>query len=245
MTGQPAFALLHGGGQGSWVWAETVRALEARGAQVLALDVPGCGAKRGRELSALDSDAIAAELLADIVAAGLSNVVLVGHSLAGAILPLMAKAAPDRFRRLIYLTCTAPLFGTSFLDQMGTGLHGENADTVGWPVDPKTYSLEQRYRAMFCNDMADGEADAFLGKLGLDHWPTDVFLRTDWRYDHLEAMPSSYILCERDQSLPPDWQQRFATRLHCDRTVRIGAGHQAMNTQPETLAAMLIAEVAD
>ncbi len=242
MTSLPAFALLHGGGQGSWVWAETVRALEAQGARVLALDVPGCGVKRGQDVSALDTDAIATELLADIAAAGLSDVVLVGHSLAGAILPLMAAAVPKSFRRLVYLTCTAPLRGRSFLDQMGSGLHGENGDEVGWPVDPKTHPLEQRYRAMFCNDMTGKEAEAFLAKLGFDHWPTDVFLRTDWHYDHLEAIPSTYIICERDQSLPPAWQQRFATRLHCGHIVRIDAGHQAMNTQPDVLAGLLMAE---
>ncbi|WP_425996226.1 alpha/beta fold hydrolase [Caulobacter sp. DWR1-3-2b1] len=71
MTQVPAFALLHGGGHGSWVREETVRALEARGAAVLALDVPGCGAKRGRETLELGVEAVADELLADIMASGL------------------------------------------------------------------------------------------------------------------------------------------------------------------------------
>jgi pimeloyl-ACP methyl ester carboxylesterase len=236
------FALLHGGGQGSWVWDDTARALRDAGAGVLTLDVPGCGVKRGRDISGLDADAIAAELIADIRAAGVSDVILVGHSLAGALLPRMAEQAPELFRRLVYLSCTAALPGRTFLDQMGSGLHGECEDEVGWPVDPKTHSLEQRYRAMFCNDMTEAEAEAFLARLGPDLWPSDVFTRTDWRYGHLAAIPATYIVCERDQSLPPAWQERFAERLHVDRIVRIDAGHQAMNTQPETLAHILLHE---
>jgi hypothetical protein len=55
------YALLHGGGQGSWVWDETIAALGVQGGgtfgRALALDAPGCGAKRGRAfLSRLGHD---------------------------------------------------------------------------------------------------------------------------------------------------------------------------------------------
>ena len=43
-------------------------------------------------------------------------------------------------------------------------------------------------------------------------------------------------------SLPVAWQEIFAERLHADRVVRIDAGHQAMNTRPHELAAILLAE---
>jgi pimeloyl-ACP methyl ester carboxylesterase len=238
----PAFALLHGGGQGSWVWDDLADVLRAEGATVLALDVPGCGTKREREHAALDLDTVAAELVRDIRAAGLSGVVLVGHSLAGALMPRMAELAPELFDRLVYVSCSAPPAGTSFATLIGSGLHGESEEAVGWPVDPATHSEAERYRIMFCNDMRQAEADAFLARLGSDHWPMDVLLRTDWRYDHLAAIPASYVLCEQDQSLPAMWQERFAGRFHAGRIVRLDAGHQAMNTQPESLARILLAE---
>ena len=238
MTPSPSFALLHGGGQGSWVWTATADHLRAKGAQVMALDVPGCGAKRGRDIDGIDVDAIAAELLSDI--AGLDQPILVGHSLAGAILPRMAEREPDQIRQLVYLSCTAPLADKTFLDQMGLGLHGASDEQVGWPVDIMTSSLEDRYRLMFCNDMSDSDANAFLTRLGEDNWPSDVFERSDWRYEHLRAIPSTYIVCEADQSLPPHWQRRFAKRLHCATERSINAGHQAMNTQAAALAALLL-----
>ncbi len=242
MASRPAFALLHGGGQGSWVWEETAGLLEAAGAQVVALDVPGCGTKRGRAVETLDTNAVVAELIGDLRTTGLRNVILVGHSLAGALMPRMAAHSPGLFKRLVYVACSAAAPGQSFAGMIGSGLHGERDDEVGWPLDPKTHAPEARYRAMFCNDMSDAEADAFLARLGEDMWPMDVLTRTDHRYDHLGKLPSTFILCERDQSLPAMWQERFAERLQVDRIVRLDAGHQAMTTQPEKLAELLLAE---
>jgi pimeloyl-ACP methyl ester carboxylesterase len=239
------FAFLHGGGQGSWVWDETIAALQAQSggaARCLALDVPGCGTKRARDTGVIDLPAVAAELIADIEAAGMDDVVLVGHSQAGSTLPLMAERKPGLFRRIVYVTCQACPPGRNSIDFMGNCRHGESDTEVGWPVDPETTTLAERFRAMFCNDMTAAEGQAFVARLGEDMWPMSSYGHTDWRYDHLAGLPSTYVLCLRDQSLPPTWQERFAERLHTGRTVRIDAGHQVMNTRPQALAEVLLAE---
>ena len=94
------FVFLHGGGQGGWVWDETIAAMARQAGQAgqgahryLALDAPGCGAKRDRDTSAIAFDDIARELVADVRAAGMADAVLVGHSQAGMELPQMAPGA--------------------------------------------------------------------------------------------------------------------------------------------------------
>jgi pimeloyl-ACP methyl ester carboxylesterase len=235
-----AFALLHGGGQGSWVWSDVAARLEAAGARVLLLDVPGCGAKRGRDISNIGVPAIASELLADLDAAGIEQAVLVGHSLAGAILPEMAAQHPQGFRRLIYVSCTAPLPGHDILSERAERDASNPALSAFTQTGAKPRP-EDLYPAMFCNDMEPAEAQAFLGLLGADHWPMAVFAHRDWRYDHLASIPASYIVCERDQALPPEWQRRFAERLKAQHLLSIQAGHQAMQTQPDALVEMLLA----
>jgi len=62
------FAFLHGGGQGSWVWDETIAALSLQtGGTVhcLALDAPGCGPKRGADASDYAFADTTRELIAD------------------------------------------------------------------------------------------------------------------------------------------------------------------------------------
>ena len=57
-------------------------------------------------------------------------------------------------------------------------------------------------------------------------------------------MKSNFVLCLRDAILPPHWQEYFAKQLRCWRTVRIDAGHQAMNTRPHALAEILLIDAA-
>ncbi len=238
----PTFALLHGGGQGSWVWRELIDALTIRSADCLTLDVPGCGTKRGRDTSAIEFDDIATELVADLEAAGVQDVVLVGHSQGGQLIPRMVERAPGLFGRLIYVTCSAPPPGTSILELMGNCRHGESDDCVGYPLDPTAGPFEENFPIMFGNDMSAPDRDAFLARLGPDNWPLSSYTHRDWRYAHLSSFPSTFVLCERDMALTPAWQERFAATLRVTNTVRIDAGHQVMNSQPEALADVLLAQ---
>jgi pimeloyl-ACP methyl ester carboxylesterase len=243
MTNPVDYVFLHGGGQGGWVWQETVRALQQQSGtdsgRAIALDAPGCGSKRGRDIAALDIDAVVTELLADISGYGLKEIVLVGHSQAGTILPRLVEKQPKLFRRLVYVSCVAPLPGQSIVQQMGSGPHGSNKDEVGWPFDPKTIAADKRYSLMFCNDMNEDETAAFLAKLGQDTWPAQTMRAADWKYDHLSGVPSTYVVCLRDAVLPVPWQETFAARLQVQRQVRIDAAHQVMNTRPQALAEVL------
>lgn len=242
------FVFMHGGGQGGWVWAPTIDAMALQSGgnfgRSLALDAPGCGTKRGRDTDKIGFDEIIRELVTDIEAAGLTDVILVGHSQAGTVMPAMAQLRPELFRRLIYVSCIAATPGVPIPQMIGRGLHGESETEVGWPVDPATTSSDERYRIMFCNDMTTVQADRFVKSLGFDAWPMSSYTERNWRYDHLAAVPTTYVIFLRDRSLPPAWQERFAVRFHADRIIRIDAGHQGMVTRPQTLAEVLLAEAA-
>ncbi len=236
------FAFVHGGGQGGWVWEETIAALELQtggACRVLALDAPGCGAKRDRNTDDLTMDDVARELVADIEAAGVMDVILVGHSQAGQALPWMAELRPNLFRRLVYVTCSCPLVGQTIQQMMGREPHGSHPDEVGWPFDPAKATGAAGYPLMFCNDMGPAQSNAFLAKLGKDRWPPRTYAQSDWRYDHLGEVPASYVICLQDMCLPASWQETFADRLKVQRRVRIDAGHQVMNTRPHALAEII------
>jgi pimeloyl-ACP methyl ester carboxylesterase len=237
------YAFLHGGGQGSWVWHETIAALhrqtDGKFGRAIALDIPGCGAKRGRDTTNISTADVVAELIADLDGAGLRNVVLVGHSQAGTMLPCIAARRPELFSRLVYVSCSAPLPGQNILQMMGTSQHGSKDDEVGFPLDPKLHKHQEQYPLMFCNDMDGNETTSFLAKMGSDMWPMAVTLDSRWQYEHLRSIPSSYVVCLRDGILPVSWQEKFAQRLQVERLARIDAGHQAMVTRPHALAEIL------
>jgi pimeloyl-ACP methyl ester carboxylesterase len=229
------FAFLHGGGQGSWVWRETIAALHQQtdGAfgRAVTLDAPGCGAKRGRATQALTLGDVADELIADIETAGLAQVVLVGHSQAGQAMSLMMARRPDLFRRLVHISCSIPLPGQTVSQMLGRGRQGADENEVGWPFDPTATPSNERYRLMFCNDMAPAQTASFLGRLGHDAWPTQTYGFTDWRHEPHAAVPASFVICLQDAVLPVPWQEVFADRFGAERRIRIDAGHQPMNTR--------------
>lgn len=239
------FVFLHGGGQGGWVWDETIAALTAQSTSVvrcLALDAPGCGAKRDRDTAAITFPEITAELVADIEAAGFTDVVLVGHSQAGTSMPAMVALRPDLFAKLVFVSCIAPDPGLTVIEMTAKRMR-EHGDTDGSrALTDENRPMRERYRVMFCNDMAPAQAEAFLDKLGPDGWPRSCYSQTDWPYDHLAQVPVSYVLCLQDAILPLEWQERFAARMHARTTPRIDAGHQVMNTRPQALAEILLIE---
>lgn len=236
MPSSVSFAFLHGGGQAGWIWDETLAALAAQaggaGVPAIAFDLPGCGTKRAQDLTGLTVRDVAAAFVDDLARSGLRDIVLVGHSNAGTIMPLVAQMRPDLVARYVYVSCMAPPPGQTVRQVMASrhAIPASAADAA--PLD--------RLRTMFCNDMAAGQIPDFLGKLGHDHWPTLSSLdETGWHYDHLADKPATYVICLQDQALPAAWQETFAARLHVQRLVRIDAGHQAMNTRPHALAEIL------
>ena len=86
------FGLVHGGGFGAWCWERLILELEARGHAAVTVD-----------LSPQDQAAGAAAC-ADLVSrafATIDDLVLIGHSIAGLIIPLVA--AQRRLKRLVFL----------------------------------------------------------------------------------------------------------------------------------------------
>ena len=122
------FAFLHGGGQGDWVWNQTVEALRMQSGEaeleLLVLNAPGCGAKRHRKTDRMMLEDVAKELVQDVRDSGLRDVVLVGHSQAGQAMAMMMLEEPDLFRRFVYVSCSIPLPGQSVQQMIGNSLQG-------------------------------------------------------------------------------------------------------------------------
>lgn len=246
MESEVHYAFLHGGAQGGWVWDDTIAALERQrpglAARCRKLDVPGCGEKRGRDTRALTVADIISELDADLAVFATRDIVLVGHSQAGNLMPSLAALRPHAFRRLIYVSCSIPLPGQSVLQMMGGGVHGSHPDEVGWPADSRTGQMHTGFQKMFCNDMPADEGASFSARLGRDAWPDASYRHSDWQTRKPADLPASYVICLRDNILPVAWQETFARRFDAKRVLRIDAGHQVMKSRPHALAEVLRVE---
>ena len=100
------FVLVHGSYHGAWCWDLLRPELERLGHRAVAVDLP------------ISDPAAAAEAYADVVLGavdGLTDPVLVGHSMAGLVIPLVAARRP--VRRLVFLAAMLPIPGRSANEQ--------------------------------------------------------------------------------------------------------------------------------
>src|SRR3982751_4148469 len=100
------FGLVHGGGLGAWCWESLLSELKVRGYHAATVDLP------------LDDQSAGAARFAKAVLEafdGIGDLILVGHSLAGLIIPLVAAQRP--VKGLIFIHALLPRPGQSAADQ--------------------------------------------------------------------------------------------------------------------------------
>lgn len=231
--------LLHGGNHGSWCWGPFIEVLNQQPGcfeRVITLDMPGCGTKRGRDVVSLRLDNVVEELNEDLRALGVNQAVLLGHSIAGALLPMMVLAAPQLYSQLVYLACALPSEGQSILQLLGTRLHGESPDHVGWPLDPAQTTPQALAVAMFGQDLSEQTLGWLLSEASQDTTPLCVATDAISRVGYPGIIAASYIITLRDNILPVDWQRRFAQRADAEVVVEIDTAHEPFVSHPQLLA---------
>src|SRR5271165_4651909 len=106
------FVLVHGGSLGAWSWAAVIAQLQRLGHRAMAVDLAGRGE------SPYDLAKVTLAVHIDTVSRyiekrGLTDVVMVGHSMAGLIIPNVAVRMPDRIKRLIFVSALVMRDGES------------------------------------------------------------------------------------------------------------------------------------
>jgi len=211
--------LVHGAGHTAAVWGPTQAELASRS---VAVDLPG-RASRPADITTV-CVAAAAEAIADEVAAGVTgNVVLVGHSVAGTVLPSIAARLGHRVARLVFVAgITAPagqapveLFLPDDLEQVARHLD----------------ELRVLHRGRTLEELEIRDASA-IDSLNFSSQPMR------WAGIPTE-LPRTFVRCLRDPIQPRDLQQRFIDASGADEVIDIDSGHTPAIDAPEQLAAIL------
>ncbi|MBR9909318.1 MAG: alpha/beta hydrolase [Gammaproteobacteria bacterium] len=234
------FVFLHGGNHGGWCWARLMESLQQRfTGRMLALDIPGCGSKRGQQREAISLPMVADELIDDIRQAGIDQAVLVGHSMAGVVMPYLAQRAPDLFSQLLFVTTCVPRLGESIMQTMGASTRGVDATVVGYPLDPASTEPMDLMRAMFAPGLSEQDVEWLLRECSQDHWPMPLALEPLVVDMNDLPVARAYIVTEQDPILPPEWQGRFAERSGARAQYSIAAAHEVFLSHPAELAALI------
>lgn len=225
------FGLVHGAWHGAWCWELLVAELEQRGHGAVAVDLPcedpaaGCAAY--------------AAIVAERLPSGDDDVVLVGHSLGGLTIPLVAAGRP--VRALVLLCSLVPVPGRSLGDQVrddptifvpgfGASMERDAADNSFWPDDEAAI-------ATFYPDCPRPRAEAAVARL------RHQARRPSAEPSPLVAWPdvtSISVLCREDAAIDPAWSRRAAHDRLGVEALELGGGHSPFLSRPAELADLLV-----
>lgn len=235
----PDLVLVHGGEHAADCWDLTIAELQrqAPDLRTLAVDLPGHGAKPG-DLATATINEWVDSVVADIDDAGLGDIVIVGHSMAGVTVPgVVAKLGAPRVREMILATAFVPGQGLAIVDTLGGPLafFARRAAKAGNPV--KVPQLAAQYA--FCNGMTRAQRQFTLSRLYAEsaRIPAEPVDRSGLPDD----VPRTWILTTRDRALSLNSQRASITALGgVQDVIPIDACHDVMISHPEMLAGILI-----
>ena len=230
------YVLVHGGGFAGSCWDQLRPRLDGPS---VAVDLPGRG-KRPADPATLTIGDFVAAVVDEIVNGDLSDVTLVGHSMAGLTLPGVAEAVPERLRRVVFVSCSVPPHGTplaAMLDELSPTV-ATIADRVGDAVvDAQGRLHPDLARAMFCNDMDETSTQWTLDRMVPE--AVSVLAEPSDLTGLGRPIPRTYVRLVRDASIDLDAQDRMIANLAPVDVVDLDSGHMAMISHPGDLARVL------
>jgi pimeloyl-ACP methyl ester carboxylesterase len=166
---------------------------------------------------------------------------LVGHSLAGLVLPELARRYAGRVTGVVFVSCVVPPDGGSLFDEVPSLLRGYVRRMVG-RRQPVAISKPVA-RLVLCHSM-DRDQRRFVGSQLVPE-PLGVLAYEPVSLQGIAAdVRLTFVRLEKDRVFPPRFQDRMVRNLGRDRArppqvVALGAGHAAMVTRPRELGAII------
>jgi pimeloyl-ACP methyl ester carboxylesterase len=174
-------------------------------------------------------------ILAALDGSGWDRIVLVGHSLSGLLVPEVAARRPDVVTHLVLVACFVPPVGGTLLDSL------RRWEAVGLRVRLRSSASirlpRPLARRMFCSDLDPDRGRFVLENLVPE--PLSQLVRHRFETRIPPGVGCTYIKLLDDRAIPPDRQDANIANVPGADVVPLRAGHDAMVSRPEELAAVL------
>jgi pimeloyl-ACP methyl ester carboxylesterase len=235
------FVLVHGGGHGGWCWKWTAGALRSEGHEVHAPTLTGFGERSHLASCATSFQTFVDDIVSVVRFEDLQDIVLVGHSMGGTIIPRVAEEIPDRVRRVVWITAAVCADGESLLDTIPPSRW--IAEAVSTEPDGTVRTDPELILDAVIHD-GTPEQRKFVRDRHLPYPPhalvepgrLSAFLALD--------LPTAYVVATEDRTIERHVQENMASRLPGSRRSDVSAGHDCMMVRPSEVARVL-SEVSD
>ena len=224
------FVLIHGSYQGGWIWKLVSERLRAKGHNVLAPTLDGCGERASQLRAGITTETHAEEVAALLFYQDLKDVVLVGTSTGGMVMARAAERARERVARVVFADALALFDGEKVPDIVKRPTAVNTELTTG----PSQHDFETRLFA---------DLEPATRKWAIERCtphpiaPLTAPVKLDRFWS--QAWNASVIWCRKSTN-PPIAHQRRACDTLKGRWHELDTGHYPMLSEPEALARLIV-----
>jgi pimeloyl-ACP methyl ester carboxylesterase len=227
------FVLVHGGFHDARCWERLIPLLSL---PALAVDLPGRGS-RPAPMEEVTLEACVRSVIEDLERSGFERAILVGHSLGGATVPVVAARSPERLAHFVLLSTLVAPDGGAIVDGFLPETREQAIRRLGEGRSARIEMSDAHHREMLNDDMSVEDVEFCVSRHCAES--RHLFLDKASRSELSEALPRTYIRLSQDLSVT--WEQQAdAISLLPGLDIReIDAPHPAMVTHPAEVAAIL------
>lgn len=232
------YVLIHGAWHGGWCWKKLIPLLEKEGHTIVVPDLPGHGEDK-TPIAEITLQAYA-DLVCQILDEQAEPVILVGHSMGGAVITQTAEYRPEKIKKLVYLT--------GFLLQNGEfPLKLAEPDTEALVLPNLIMSEDESYatlkeealKEVFYADCSDEDV-AFAKSQLVPQATAPLGTPVNTTEENFGRVSRVYIACSRDKAISPSIQEQMYTALPCENVITLDTSHSPFFSAPEELANHLL-----
>lgn len=246
------YLLVHGAGQGAWVWGRVWGLLTApqehppklhrarKANRVFPLDLPGHGPDAEGDTAAVRLEECVQSINRSVEREALDDLVLVGHGFSGSLVLQAAAELPQPPKRIVLVAGIVPAQQRTLISaysqraRFGYRLFSFLSSLSRQEFKLPNYAIYS-YLCNTMDTMAVVQTMGFFGPL-----PTRVLKSRISLGENGLPSPLTYVVLTQDKMIAPDAQKQTAERFGSEEIVEIEACHQVMLQKPEQLAEILL-----
>ena len=226
---------IHGAWGGAWEFEEIIETLNQKGLHAHAIDLPGHGQNKA-SIPEVTMEAYVSQVIEAIQAID-GQIILVGHSLAGAIISQVGERIPEKIERLIYVAASLPKNGESVFGLMSSDPEGQLLSKIVFSEDKSFATIElEDIKDLLLHDVKETERVTSLApKLEIKQATEPFMAAIELTEAAFGSIPKSYIRASLDKVMSTSLQDRMIAGWNVEQVFTLETGHFPMMSQPESL----------
>ena len=233
------YLLVHGAWEGAWSWDYVRPALERLGHAVTVVDLHG-RTPDDETIRNVTMESYVQTVVNQINALD-QQVVLVGHSMAGAVISLVAEHAPEKIEKLIYVAAFLLENGDSVLEAMQRDPDGEFLPELVFSDDQSSATAtEDVWRDKAFHDVKEARILQALPLVDVPQSTEPFMAKVVVSAERFGTVPKVYLRTAIDKMVSPKLQDEMLKTWDVDQVHVLQSGHFPTMSVPETLAELLV-----